>query len=162
MDSYICDSHSIKIELDALDRNGWPAVYEAGGRHARVADREQVDAIDLHFYPDGACCLGLQPLADRRTTLKEFMDEMVVPFFYRLSYTEAHGLEVARRHLWGEYSHGDPGLREYLSDLADIARLGQGRNDPCACGSGRKYKRCHLGEVDRLRQVPAAPPVAQL
>ena len=156
MDSYLCDSYSIRIELDALDRNGWPAVYEAGDRYARVADRERVDAIDLHFYPDGACCLGLQPLADRRTTLKEFMDEMVVPFFYRLSYTEAHGLEAARRHLWGEYSHGDRGIREYLSDLADIGRLGQGRNDPCACGSGRKYKRCHLGEVDRLRQVPAA------
>ena len=156
MNSYLCDSFSIRIELDALDRNGWPTVYEVSDRHARIAAREQVDAIDLHFYPDGACCLGLQPLADRQTTLKEFMDEMVVPFFYRLSYTEVHGLEAARRHLWGEYSHGDPGLREYLSDLADIARRGLGRNDPCACGSGRKYKRCHLGEVDRLRRVPVA------
>ena len=161
MDSYLCDSFSIRIELDDLDRNGWPAVYEVGHRHARIADTEQVDTIDLHFYPDGACCLGLQPLADRRTTLKEFIDEMVLPFFYRLSYTEVHGLEAARRHLWGEYSHGDPGLREYLSDLADIARRGMGRNDPCACGSGRKYKRCHLGEVDRfnraLRAGHAAP-----
>lgn len=26
-----------------------------------------------------------------------------------------------------------------------------GRNDPCPCGSGRKYKKCHLGREDELR-----------
>ena len=153
MDSYLSDSFSIRIDLAALDRNGWPAVYEVGGRYSRLAERENVETIDLHFFPDGACCLGLQPLADRLTTLKEFIDEWVVPFFYRLSYTEVHGLEAATRDLWGEYSHGVPGLREYLSDLAGIGRRGLGRNDPCACGSGRKYKRCHLGEVDRFMRA---------
>ena len=156
MDSYLCDSFSIRIELDALDQNGWPTVYEVGGRHARIADREKIETIDLHFYPDGACCLGLQLLADRRTTRKEFMDELVVPFFYRLPYTDVHGLQSARQFLWAEYSHGDHGLREYFSDLADIARHGLGRNDPCACGSGRKYKRCHLGEIDRLKRIPGS------
>ncbi len=24
-----------------------------------------------------------------------------------------------------------------------------GRNEPCWCGSGKKYKKCHLGEDDR-------------
>ena len=156
MDSYLSDSFSVRIELDVFDLNGWPAVYEVGGRHARIASRENIEIIDLHFYPNGACCLGLQFLADRRTTLKEFMDEMVVPFFYRLSYTEAHGIGVARQFLWAEHSHGDQGLQEYLSDLADIAKHGLGRNDRCACGSGRKYKRCHLGEVDRFEQGPNA------
>jgi tetratricopeptide (TPR) repeat protein len=33
-----------------------------------------------------------------------------------------------------------------------------GRNEPCWCGSGRKYKRCHL-DVDRGR--PQSPPAAQ-
>ena len=27
---------------------------------------------------------------------------------------------------------------------------GIGRNDPCPCGSGKKYKRCHLGTKDEL------------
>ena len=156
MDSYLHDAFSIGIELDTLDHSGWPTVYEVGGRHAQIADRENIDTIDLHFYPDGACCLGLQLLADRRTTLKEFMDELVAPFFYRLAYADIHGLEAARQYLWAEYPHGDQGLREYLLDLADIARHGLGRNDPCACGSGRKYKRCHLGEVDRFKQVAGA------
>ena len=152
MDSYLSDSFSIRIELDALDQNGWPTVYEVGGRHPQIAGRENVETIDLHFYPDGASCLGLQLLADRRTTLREFMDELVVPFFYRLSFTDVRGLVAAREYLWAEYSHGDQGLREYLSDLAEIAKHGQGRNAPCACGSGRKYKRCHLGEIDRFKK----------
>ena len=151
MDSYLRDSFSIWIELNTLDQNGWPTVYEVGGRYSRIADRENVDTFDLHFYPDGACCLGLQLLADRRTTLKEFMDELVIPFFYRLSYTDIHGLLAVKGYLWAEYSHGDLGVQEYLSDVVDIARQELGRNVPCACGSGRKYKRCHLGEVKRLR-----------
>lgn len=28
-------------------------------------------------------------------------------------------------------------------------RPGTGRNDLCPCGSGRKYKRCHLAEFQR-------------
>jgi len=27
-----------------------------------------------------------------------------------------------------------------------------GRNDPCPCGSGKKFKRCHLGKEDQLTQ----------
>ena len=113
MHSYLRDTFSIRIELDTLDHNGWPTVYEVGGRHTLIAEREAIDTIDLHFYPDGACCLSLQFLADRRTILNEFMDELVVPFFYRLSYTDVHGLGAARRFLWAEYSHGDqrsPGI----------------------------------------------------
>lgn len=156
MDSYLSDSFSIRIDLAALDRNGWPAVFEVSGRYARVAERENVETIDLHFFPNGAACLGLQLLGDRRTTLKEFMDELVIPFFYRLAFTDLHGLAVSRDTLWAEYSHGEQGLREYLADVARIAAHVLGRNDPCACGSGRKYKRCHLGEVDRLRRAQAA------
>ena len=28
-----------------------------------------------------------------------------------------------------------------------------GRNDPCPCGSGRKYKKCHLGEDEGARHA---------
>ena len=151
MDSYLCDSFSIRIELDALDHNGWPTVYEVGDRYETIAQKENVQTIDLHVYPDGACCLGLKLLDGRQPTFREFMDELVVPFFYRLSYTEIRGLEAARQCLWGELSHGNQGVREYLLDIAEMARQDLGRNNPCACGSGRKFKRCHLGEVERFK-----------
>jgi len=25
-----------------------------------------------------------------------------------------------------------------------------GRNDPCPCGSGKKFKKCHMGKEDEL------------
>ncbi len=31
-----------------------------------------------------------------------------------------------------------------------------GRNDPCPCGSGKKFKRCHLGKEDQLAQETSA------
>ena len=35
-----------------------------------------------------------------------------------------------------------------LADMVPAAPPGLGRNEPCFCGSGRKYKQCHLGRVD--------------
>lgn len=34
-----------------------------------------------------------------------------------------------------------------------------GRNDPCPCGSGKKYKYCHLGRLDEIKHLlqPAGP-----
>lgn len=36
-----------------------------------------------------------------------------------------------------------------------------GRNDPCPCGSGKKYKKCHLGDYDPeelfLKSLPTMP-----
>lgn len=39
-------------------------------------------------------------------------------------------------------SHGLQGIREAVQDAGGI-----GRNDPCPCGSGKKFKRCHLGKL---------------
>ncbi len=30
-----------------------------------------------------------------------------------------------------------------------------GRNEPCPCGSGQKYKTCHLGKEEELTMPPA-------
>ena len=47
------------------------------------------------------------------------------------------------------------------ADKADKARArlaGTGRNDPCPCGSGKKYKKCHLAEDEGATvATPAAP-----
>ena len=38
-------------------------------------------------------------------------------------------------------------LAPFLEAATSAARTEPGRNDPCWCGSGRKYKQCHLGEL---------------
>jgi len=41
-------------------------------------------------------------------------------------------------------------------------RLGAaGRNDPCPCGSGKKYKKCHLAADEQATIVPPTPPDAK-
>lgn len=39
-------------------------------------------------------------------------------------------------------SHGLEGIREAVRELGRI-----GRNAPCPCGSGLKYKKCHMGKL---------------
>jgi len=41
-------------------------------------------------------------------------------------------------------------LNSFLkTEQQEIPKLG--RNDPCWCGSGKKYKRCHLEEDEKKR-----------
>lgn len=39
-------------------------------------------------------------------------------------------------------SHGLQGIREAIREIGGV-----GRNDPCPCGSGKKFKKCHLGTL---------------
>jgi hypothetical protein len=136
-----------------MDINGWPKVYEVGGRHRRIAKKWNTEIIDLHFYPvDARCCLGLKLGDNRQLSIKGFLENLVIPFFYRLSYTEKFGLAASQNDLWGEYSHGNKGLREYLAEISDYAKQNPCRNDLCPCGSGMKYKKCHLSEVEFLNR----------
>lgn len=146
----ICDVFEIEIRLDPKStdpKNGWPIVYEVGGRLRSIAEKRAIEPRDLHLYEDGACCLGIRDSRERNLTPHRFLQDLVIPFFYRLSYVDRFGLEAARRDLWGEYSHGEDGIREHEQEMVDIARRNTGRNASCPCGSGMKYKRCCLDEV---------------
>ncbi len=153
--SFLCDVFEIEIILDAesIGDNGWPQVHEVGGRSKSIANKCGVKMIDLHFFPiNGACCLGIRFSPERNLTIERFLPNLVIPFFYRLSYTDHFGIEAARRDLWGEYSHGDEGFREYRNEMRDLKRYNLGRNKPCPCGSGLKYKKCCLDEVQTVEK----------
>ena len=153
MDRFICDVFEIKICLADIDKNGWPKVYEIGRRHRQIAEQCQIPIIDLHFYPnDGRCCLGLKYGGNRNFRIKEFLPELVIPFLYQLSYTAKFGITASRRDLWGEYSHGDKGLEEYEAEMLNIAKHHPKRNDLCPCGSDKKYKKCHMDQVEAVRR----------
>ncbi len=157
-DSFLCDVFEIEIRLDhaSIGQSGWPEVREVGGRRNRIAGKFSVTIADLHFYSDTeACCLGIRYSRDVDLTVERFLYDLVIPFFYRLSYVDHFGIEAARVNLWGEYSHGRKGFEEHGRDMGSLARLSKGRNQPCPCGSGRKYKKCCLNEVKATsRYVP--------
>lgn len=150
---FISDVFDIVICLDVTDANGWPKVYEVGGRHHYIAQNCNVKLVDLHFYSDDdACCLGLNFQDNRSLSIRDYLETLVIPFFYRLSYTEKFGIAASRTNLWGEYSHGDEGIWEHLTEISNFAKLNLGRNSLCPCGSGKKYKQCHLGEVESFKR----------
>ena len=76
--------------------------------------------IDLHFYEDGACCLGIRYAREKNLTIEQFLYQRVIPFFYRLSYTDQYGIKAARTDLWGEYSHEDQGLAEHVEGNVQV------------------------------------------
>ena len=148
--TYLCDVFEIEIYLEpgSIQENGWPKVYEVGGRYTRIAEKNNVDPIDLHFFEDGACCLGIRYAREKNLTIERFLYQRVIPFFYRLSYTDNYGLEAARTSLWGEYSHGVQGRGEHVEEMLRFAQNGLGKDSSCPCGSGVKFKRCCLDEVN--------------
>ena len=152
-DRFIRDVFEIEIYLRVYDRNGWPKVYEVGERHRQIAKKWNMQIIDLHVSSsDGMCCLGIQCGDNRNFSIRSFLPELVIPFFYRLTYTEKFGIAASRNDLWGEYSHGEEGLREHRAEIFNLTEQNPSRNDLCPCGSGKKYKRCHLEAVESLKR----------
>ena len=153
-DSLIQDAFDVEICLDNLDGKGWPKVYDVGGRRYTIAKKCNIPIIDLHFYTDDdACCLGLKSRDNRTFHIKEFIHELVIPFFYRLSYTEKFGIDACRNNLWGEYSHGIEGIREHEAEILYYAQHSVGRNALCPCKSSRKFKYCHFHEVESTKRA---------
>ena len=155
-DSVICDVFEIEIRLDtdAVHPNGWPTVFEVGGRSNAIAKKCGVKKIDLHVNScDDSCCLGIRYAREKNLTIARFLYDLVIPFLYRMSYTDQFGIEAARKNLWDEYSHGDLGFMEHARNIFHIARHKAGRNEPCPCGSGAKYKSCCLDEVQEMERV---------
>ena len=65
----------------------------------------------------------------------------------------APAIAIAKRALVAAPGHGEAERLLAQSEAALAAGAGVGRNDPCPCGSGKRYKQCH-GAVGVI--VPAA------
>jgi hypothetical protein len=139
-----------------------PRAYDIEGRFPHILER--------HFYDDGhhdgRCCLWLPPKSkwnpEDSDGLRVFLDELAM-FFERQLIFDATGKWPG-----GEYDHGYKGYLEWIKEILDgderlLALLGPvignqsriTRNDRCPCGGKRKYKRCHLAIVDRIRKEVA-------
>ena len=151
----ICDVFDVEIRLDesSVGSKSWPAVYEKGGRWQAIAERNNVEHFDLHIDSGGGCCLGIRWSEERKLSLERFIYFIVVPFFYRLAYVDVRGIEAAKQDLWGEYSHGDAGFEEHGMPMLKIRSQNLGRNDRCACGSGKKFKHCCFDEVQKINDL---------
>jgi tetratricopeptide (TPR) repeat protein len=77
-----------------------------------------------------------------------------------------HDHEHEHEHAHAEGESGKSARKAGAKDDGGVAkareRLGAaGRNDPCPCGSGKKYKKCHLAADEAAAIVPPTPPDAK-
>jgi hypothetical protein len=151
----------VKIEFPSDYPFSEPRAYDSEDHFPHIADR--------HFYKDGRCCMWIPPKSEWSATdpeaLLKFLDQVVL-FFHRQLIADAWPPHIP--FLWpgGEWGHGVSGYLELLAEkmvgeensnptllplILGIRSVG--RNDKCPCGSNRKYKKCHLQRVEKLRGV---------
>ncbi len=120
---------------------------------------------DWHISPNtGECCvcsiIEKEEVAKSGISLLDFILKYVRPFYANQLYRQEFG-----EYKNGEYAHHGEGvwqaleeefntmdrskIRQFLMDM----RTKRGRNDVCFCGSGKKYKKCHLTRTKLLETV---------
>lgn len=137
----------------------FPALFEVG------------DSIpcgpDWHKYENNSCCITVEPSeilqCKNGITVSQFISKHVIPYLANQCYKMIEGKYM------NEYPHGLKGLNVFYTDLmgtADTSKwskyinyafgaspLNIGRNLPCICGSGKKFKVCHNIVFDKIRQI---------
>lgn len=138
----------------------FPILIETGG--------EIPNGADWHKYNNGSCCITV--LANEILICKNgigvafFIEKYVIPYFANYIHKRLTG-----EYKNGEYAHGIEGISQFYESLMKTAnrdlwiqyfknvfqelRVECGRNDPCFCGSGGKYKQCHLEVFNNLWQI---------
>jgi hypothetical protein len=135
------------------------AIFEA--LKTGLEEHSELGAISLADYGD----LRALPILQKALDDHEVRDAKITPFEHQeviefceaierldgeLTPTQQEKLKLVRR--LREASR--PAMEAYMQDRhgqkPQTAPPKPGRNDPCWCGSGKKYKKCHLG-ADRAR-----------
>jgi tetratricopeptide (TPR) repeat protein len=145
--------HGIRFGSEALaDRFAFEAAYPIGkpfGFHGlfnfwQVMPPAELAALTAHFSDGIARSVQLGHLLNNCVTAGQW-----VP-----------AIAIARRILAADPSRDN--VRALLAQAeGNAARgVGVGRNDPCPCGSGKRYKQCHGAVGGAASTVSAAPPPA--
>ncbi len=135
----------VSKELFVLDHET-PPTPELFTQLASAARRTSLAAV--HTLAALGCEHEMDPhAAEQHLELAMSADPDYVQAVDRLAwYASDRGDARKAKRLWSNLC--GPGISVVLAELEPFTRTGKtlGRNDPCWCGSGRKYKQCHLGE----------------
>lgn len=149
------DRYQVSIYFPKSYPKCFPKVIETSRKIPRKDSR--------HVNPDQTLCLAVEPeekaIVKNGIAFKFFLDKVLVPHLARETFCELNnGYED------GEYAHGNGGIWEFYESALEttdrrsiinelekiIYSKWQGRNELCICGSGQKFKRCHLGKWDTI------------
>lgn len=143
----------------------FPKTYPKGFPVMQDLSKEFPWEDDWHISPSsGECCvcgvIEKEEEAQRGITILEFVKNYVLQFYANQIYRKEFGYYKN-----GEYSHYIEGVWESLEEefmtkdrlkiknyLLEMKNK-RGRNEVCFCGSGRKYKKCHLPRIKIIESV---------
>lgn len=138
------EDYEIRVHLPNAYPNALPKVWETEGK------------IKRHLLADGSLCFGnpqdIGNLVKDGLRLGDFFSRVLNPHLCR-----EYAVDTVQTYPDGERSHGLEGVWEGYYDLFKttdkatilnelsliLSRSRMARNQPCYCGSSKKYKRCH-------------------
>lgn len=121
------------------------ALLEAASKPHEIATGALLSALHAEHCADPATAE-----AELRRAFGADRDNAVVTD--RLAwYASLRGDAAGAARLWRSMEWSETAFRELqtLRSVTPPEGTVPGRNEPCWCGSGRKYKQCHLGRIER-------------
>jgi uncharacterized protein len=126
-------------------------------------------------WAEAIALLGFTDLSDRYTAAlaqARLLEDVCGPDWFQAVLFDAlnnpDDPERFRMHRFGHFGNAVEELDELLSDEDSDAEpevpihnplRDLGRNDPCPCGSGKKYKKCCLGQAETETAIHSLPPL---
>ena len=156
----VVNSFLIEIKFSKGFPYRFPLLREIGG----VIPNE----ADWHKYGEDQCCITVtadEVIKCRNgITVSTFIEGYAIPYFANYIYKRQTNMYKN-----GEYGHGKLGVFQFYATLLKTEDMllwsecfrqafqntgvSIGRNDGCFCGSGQKYKQCHLRVYNSLRLI---------
>lgn len=143
----------------------FPKTYPKGFPVLIDMSKEFPWEVDWHISEkNGECCvcgvIEKEEIGKKGITILDFVKNYVLRFYANQLYRRKYG-----HYKNGEYAHYEEGAWEALQEefntkdrdkirrfIREI-RTKRGRNDVCFCGSGIKFKKCHLLRIDIIENV---------
>lgn len=157
--SGIPKSIRIKIEFPKDYPKSTPKAYDVENKFGGYNPNR-------HINTDNSFCLYLPEKVNfdfvKKHTILNFLDILVVflrkQFIFERAgkwpgYEEPHGIEALEILYYGKFIGADsPEIRKKLRKYWET-KLKVGRNNPCPCGNNKKYKKCHLPFIDKMKSL---------
>jgi preprotein translocase subunit SecA len=153
------DERTAELERRGLARGDGVATFEEAERRTLLSvvdSRWREHLYEMDYLREGIGWRGLSqrdPLVEYKREGFDIFQEMerglkadYVTYIYRVENIKVREEEMQQL----SYSGGEEPNQRQKSPRKTAAKIG--RNEPCPCGSGKKYKKCH-GQ-------PGAPPLA--
>jgi preprotein translocase subunit SecA len=153
------DERTAELERRGLARGDGVATFEEAERRTLLSvvdSRWREHLYEMDYLREGIGWRGLSqrdPLVEYKREGFDIFQEMerglkadYVTYIYRVENIKLHEEEMQEL----SYSGGEEPNQRPKSPRKTATKIG--RNEPCPCGSGKKYKKCH-GQ-------PGAPPLA--